>query len=316
MGIRGWPYLLLGGLALVGVAPFLLRVGSASGSAPKPPPPPQPNFKAATPSGPVATTTFVCGEVAMTNVTLTADENCPGTTAIFIGKAGITINLNGHFLAGDATSGHNGIWGNTFNSVTIENGVILNFDYGVALGANSSHVTNLLVENNTTADIAVGGSGDTITGNTAVGSQIGIEVFVGSADQGGGDQVSANTTETNSVYGVYVTGAYPTSAATISTNKALNNSGYGIAVTAVRGTATGNVANGNHQDGIYLANNPGGPNPGVKPTLTATGNRAAFNGGLGFNTEPNGAVDGGGNVVQDNTNPMQCANIVCHEVDN
>jgi hypothetical protein len=47
--------------------------------------------------------------------------------------------------------------------------------------------------------------------------------------------------------------------------------------------------------------------------LTASTNRAAFNGGFGINSTA-GGVDGGGNVVQDNTNPAQCLNIVCHEV--
>jgi hypothetical protein len=53
----------------------------------------------------------------------------------------------------------------------------------------------------------------------------------------------------------------------------------------------------------------------VKPGLTITGNRAAFNGQLGINVNaPGTAVDGGGNVVQSNTSAGQCANIACHAV--
>jgi hypothetical protein len=99
---------------------------------------------------------------------------------------------------------------------------------------------------------------------------------------------------------------------TATNNKVLSGASYGLTTLGDAGTLSGNVANGNAVDGIDLSN----PGTGVKPALTASNNRAAFNTGYGFDSTPGGAVDGGGNVVQANGNAAQCANIVCHEVDN
>jgi parallel beta-helix repeat protein len=306
MRIRKWRYLLLAGVAALSVAPFLSGAVSASGSGSKPPPPPQPNTKLAPPkSAPIATTAFACGEVAMASLTLTADENCPGSTAIWVGKAGITINLGGHTLTGDGTNSTFGVYDSGFSGVTITNGVINDFNYGVVLGAATSHVTSVVSENNTNAGIYVVGNSDTISGSSALSNAVvGFEIFNGSSNQ-----VTNNTSESGP-YGFYLVGL---ASVVISGNKALNStggSGYGMVVAGDSGTLTGNVANGNNVDGFYLSN----AGTGVKPAVTATGNRAAFNAGLGFDSTPGGVFDGGGNVVQDNTNLLQCANIVCHEV--
>jgi hypothetical protein len=54
----------------------------------------------------------------------------------------------------------------------------------------------------------------------------------------------------------------------------------------------------------------------VASGLTVSNNRAAFNGHYGIEGDAGGAIDGGGNLVQDNGNAAQCANIICHEVIN
>jgi hypothetical protein len=174
MGKRRLWYL---GVLGVGVlaATLLLLGGSAVTSAGKPTPPaPPPSAKeaAAPKSAPIATTTFVCGAVAMASITLTQDENCPGTNGVFIGKNGITINLNGHTLTGDGK--HAGVDDPGFNNVTVTNGVINNFQYGVVLIGNSSHATSLRVENATSIGIFTDGNVNAISNNYVLSSVIGV----------------------------------------------------------------------------------------------------------------------------------------------
>jgi hypothetical protein len=307
MQVRRWWYLVVLGVGVLALMPFLL--GSAAASAGKPPLPPKPSPKLgqAPASAPKATanTPFVCGELATTSITLTANENCPGNNGIFAGANGITINLNGHTLTGDGT--HIGVSANGFSSVTVTNGVIVDFTYGVVLTGNTDHATSLQVTGNAVYGIlAELGTGDTITGNYLLGNNIGIDAVAGS-----GGQVGSNWVEGSTDYGILALDN--SGSLMIATNKVLNTSGngYGIVVEAdAGGSVTGNVANGNAADGIFLDN----PGSGVKPAVTATGNRAAFNAGLGIDSAPGGAVDGGSNVVQDNTSAAQCVNIVCHEV--
>jgi Right handed beta helix region len=160
------------------------------------------------------------------------------------------------------------------------------------------------VENNASYGTYVGGNSDVISGNYLLGNGYGIVLLDGSSDQ-----ATSNWIESNTQYGLIVESV---TGMTVSSNKALNTAGTGFGIIAEgdTGSLSGNVANGNAADGIFLDN----PGTGVKPGVTATGNRAAFNTGLGIDSAPGGSVDGGNNVVQDNGTSAQCANIVCHEV--
>jgi hypothetical protein len=101
---------------------------------------------------------------------------------------------------------------------------------------------------------------------------------------------------------------------TITGNKATNNGGvWGIRALGDSGLLSGNVANGNTNDGLVFS---GSPFKGVTSGLTVSNNRAAFNGQYGIEGRAGDAIDGGGNVVQDNGTAAQCANIICHEVSN
>jgi Right handed beta helix region len=74
-----------------------------------------------------------CGDVVKKDVKLTHDLNCTasGTDGLVIGKDGVDINLNGHKLIGPAGS-YNAINdSNGFNSLTVRNGTIRGFAYGV-----------------------------------------------------------------------------------------------------------------------------------------------------------------------------------------
>jgi len=287
------------GAGVVAVTPFVL--GSASASTHKPAPPGTPPTKGHAPTKVRGATSFSCGMTVTTNFTLTADESCSGT-AIFIEANGVTVNLGGHTLTGPGSSGY-GVEGD-FNNDTVTNGVITSFQYGVVFFGNGDKATNLQLDNSSNAGIVTEGSTNVISGNYLLGNATGLWNFEGS-----GDQDTNNWAESSTTFGIYV--EY-TTGATISGNKALNagSGGYGFLVYGT-GKVTGNVASGNAVDGFYVDGNTSG----FTPTITVSGNRAAFNGGYGFNVPAGGAVDGGGNVVQANGNSTECLNIACHAVD-
>lgn len=91
----------------------------------------------------VAVANPVCGSTVTSNVTLTADMNCPGTSGIVVGKSGITINLNGFSVAGDNTSNTVGIDNSGgWNQVTVENGTVSHFDDGIVYDATDHGTIN------------------------------------------------------------------------------------------------------------------------------------------------------------------------------
>jgi parallel beta-helix repeat protein len=191
--------------------------------------------------------------------------------------------------------------GNT--GVVIENGVVKNFAFGVVLASGATGtVQNVRAENNPGVDIEAFGNNISISGDYAFDSAFGIKV-----GEGSGDKVTGNWAAGDGNTGIFVEGA---SGVSVAGNKATNN-GVGIAATGSSGLVSGNVAESN-SSGIVLDN----VGSGVKSQLTASNNRAAFNGQLGIDSTPGGSTDGGGNVVQDNGNAAQCANIICHEVIN
>jgi parallel beta-helix repeat protein len=244
-----------------------------------------------------------CGQTVTTSVTLTADMFCPGGDGVDVGANGIIVNLNGHTISGDTT--HIGVLDDGHTGVVIENGVVKNFAFGVVLVSGASGtVQNVRSENNPNVDIRVVGNNSSISGDYAFESNFGIEI-----GQGSGVKVTGNWAAGNAGTGIAVEGATGVS---VLGNKATNN-GTGIDMVSIgSGLLSGNVADGNSSNGIFLSSSAGG----VKSPLTASNNRAAFNGQFGITSTAGGSTDGGGNVVQDNGNAAQCANIICHEVIN
>ena len=244
-----------------------------------------------------------CGQTVTTSVTLAADMSCPGDDGLDIGANGVVVNLNGHTISGDGT--HTGVRDSGHTGVVVENGTVARFNTGVLLfGGASGTVQNVRSENNTTVDIDAVGNNIVISGDYAFDSSDGIQI-----GEGSGDKVTGNWAAGNANTGISVNAATGVS---VAGNKATNN-GTGIDVVSnVSGLLSGNVADGNSNSGIFL----GSPGSGVKSPLTASNNRTAFNGQFGIDSTPGGSNDGGGNVVQDNGNAAQCANIICHEVIN
>lgn len=243
-----------------------------------------------------------CGSTITTSVILTADMSCPGEFGIIVGHDAVIINLNGHTISGDGT--HTGIVVGNNNSITVENGVISNFgtDITIAGTSKAAHVINMRVMNAANVGVNASSAGSTIvSGSWFIDDGTGIAV---SAEPN--DQLTRNVLEGNTDEGIV---ALNTPSITVTGNVATDNALVGIQVFGT-GTVSANVVNSNTQLGLELTSDP----PGVKPTLTATGNRAAFNGTLGIKADAGTVVDGGANVVQDNGTAAQCANIACHAV--
>lgn len=247
-----------------------------------------------------------CNSTLTASVTLTADLNCPGTDGFIVGADGITINLGGHILSGDSTGGTRGIFDNGHKNVVIENGWVTAFqnDVQLVLGADGSKVEGLNLSSSSNPLVVSGSNNVLVTGNEAAfGTGPGIEVL-----SGAGDKVTGNIADQNSGDGILVGTVSKT---LVSGNRAYNNGAVGIAVTNSDGTVTLNVSNSNGTNGFLFQDaNPSG----VKSPLTASKNRASFNANLGFLAQAFGVNDGGGNVVQSNSNALECQRIYCAQV--
>jgi parallel beta-helix repeat protein len=107
----------------------------------------------------------LCGTTILVNLTLDHDLNCPGN-GLIVGADGITINLNGHTIAGPGSGVGISVANRT--GVVIVGGTVRDFLAGVQL-VNSTAI--VVKENrftgNQDAVFLVGSSGSTIKENTA-----------------------------------------------------------------------------------------------------------------------------------------------------
>jgi parallel beta-helix repeat protein len=147
-----------------------------------------------------------CGKVVTANFTLTHDLlNCPGD-GLVVGANGITINLNGKTL--DGVSIGAGIVNNGFDRVTIRNGRIQGFNYGVWLRPETklNVVTGLTVTTSEYAGVQLTNAdwNNRITRNL-IELQAGEGVAL--ADGSSGNVVSDNKIRTNEANGVYILGS-------------------------------------------------------------------------------------------------------------
>jgi parallel beta-helix repeat protein len=132
---------------------------------------------------PVAATVS-CGEIITQSTRLLNDlVNCGGY-GLIVGEDGITIDLDGHVVDGMGIDA--GILNNGHDDVTITNGFVHEFGYGVQLNPGTARnvVSSVRVELSAIAGIALsdadeGGDGNTIRDNTVVGGEIGIALYSG-----------------------------------------------------------------------------------------------------------------------------------------
>jgi hypothetical protein len=231
-------------------------------------------------AAPASANHVACGDTITQDTTLDSDLTCPGN-GLVVGANGVTLDLGGHAISGSGAAFSTGITARqdvTLEDVTIRRGTIRGFDTGV------------LVE---------GGGGVAVRGLSITGNVTGIVIDI-SFDV----VVRHNVIADNSGSGLL---ALDSNTVRVAGNDALRNAGDGIHFggEVTSSVAEGNVASGNGDDGIEVAEFVAGEVPN-----TLARNLATFNGDLGIEAVA-GTIDGGGNRAFGNGNPLQCLNITC-----
>lgn len=124
-----------------------------------------------------------CGDVVTSNTILTADLFCTGT-GLVVGADGITVDLGGRTIQRVGAAGFpTGIFNSGFDNVTIRNGTVSGFHFGVvAQGAVGNEISRLTLADNvsTAIEIRNGSHDNVIERNTVVGASRGVLIRFGS----------------------------------------------------------------------------------------------------------------------------------------
>ncbi len=125
-----------------------------------------------------------CGQILMESTRLLNDLVDCGGHGLIVGAPGITIDLDGHVVDGMGLDA--GILNNGHDDVTIMNGLVTQFLYGVQLNPGTARnvVHSMRLEANEEAAIALsdadqGADGNLIRDNSIVGNEIGIALYTG-----------------------------------------------------------------------------------------------------------------------------------------
>jgi parallel beta-helix repeat protein len=144
-----------------------------------------------------------CGRVVKSSIRLNHDLLACPAEGLIVGAHGITIDLNGKVV--DGVSFGVGIVNDGFDGVTIRNGRIQDFDYGIQLnsGARRNHVTRLTISGNELAGVQLfnAAAKNRIT-NSIIELQAGDGVAI--IDGSSGNRVVGNTIRNNQNNGVFV----------------------------------------------------------------------------------------------------------------
>jgi hypothetical protein len=186
--------------------------------------------------------------VATTNVTFTGDLDCPGTNGIVVGKAGITINLNGFTLSSNRTDGTTGVYNGNFPNVTVRNGTITKFRTGIGTdvgGAARMKIQNVLVSGHKFRGMYVFGESLRISGSQAFGNPSGILAY------GDGVRVSSTEASGNDEFGLDLAGK----SVRVSSSRAAGNGLSGILIQGDSASVSSSRTIGNGQDGVRIVGN-------------------------------------------------------------
>lgn len=282
-----------------------------------------------------------CGETLLADTVLDRDLTCPGD-GLIVGGHGITIDLGGHTITGPGYAGA-GVGGVGFQGVTIRNGKLTGFGYGVSFESMRESIVTGLTIGTTQVAMSIrksdrirvvsntidgtSGSGifvlectdSEISSNGVSGVSNGIEVSNASERT----LVTRNRISATTWHGIVV--GYYSSATVLDSNVVVAPGGDGL---VVLGNATGTrlVRNsvtraGGH--GAYVQSDASvtaltanlatrNASDGLyvhDPTATLTRNIAVRNGGYGIDADAS-VTDGGGNVAASNA-AGQCTGITC-----
>jgi hypothetical protein len=187
-------------------------------------------------SGSSSTPITTCGQTVTTNAVLTQNLFCTGS-GVIVGAAGITVDLHGFRIRGDRSAGHYGVDATFgYDDVTIKNGTLINFNYGVfAFNADHVSISGLVVSGSTGYGIDVTGDEPSIKSSTSSGNA-GFGFFL----DGAVPSVTSAVASGNGYAGIQAYGA-----ASIKSSTASGNGGDGIAVVGNAARLRANSANGN-----------------------------------------------------------------------
>jgi parallel beta-helix repeat protein len=265
------------------------------------------------PAHALADTVVTCGQVVTKSIKLANDlHNCP-LVGLEVGKAGITIDLNGHTIDGTlelagVDNSSFGIDPNAYPDVTIKNGTITQFDDGIRLldGADRNRIQRIVVTDNDIIGIRAGAV-DRLRINDSAATHnpglftIGVGIFLNQVSNARVERTAALYNDVGIELSAATTGG--SAGNVLRRNSVANNTLDGIliesTVTATR--VEDNDANGNGDDGIEVLSTDDG---------TVISNNRAFN-----NTDFGifaavGVTDGGGNQASGNGTDCS-ANIFC-----
>jgi hypothetical protein len=243
-------------LALLTAAVALLAAGSGAGSS----------------STPITS----CGQTVTTNAVLTQNLFCTGS-GVVVGAAGITVDLHGFRIRSDRSLVHYGIDDSLgYDHVTVRNGALINFTYGV-FAFNADHVSI---------------SGLVVSGSPGYGIDI-------TGDEG---SVKSSTASGNSGFGMFLDGAQPS----VTSSVASGNGSAGIQAYGNSASITSSTASGNGGGGVAVV----GDAPRLKGN-SASGNGFAGGGsdgiGLGIDVSGYTTLPKGRNVARGNDDPIDCS---------
>ena len=285
-----------------------------------------------------------CGDTITQSTTLDSDLiDCPAH-GIAVDGSRITLDLGGHVV--DGTGGGDGVVtvGDSVSSnVTIRNGTVRQFVFGVRLTYGAGHlVEDLTVANNRAAGVVIGlVSAPTVRRVRAVGNTTGISVnvvteariednrtYANGAGMGGGymddSVIEGNNSHDNAFVGI---GFSFSERNRFIGNRVADNGSEGMVLldTVEASLFVNNRVTGSGADGILLSGESVGPHlleqnrtdrngdDGIDvdgPGSTLSRNRADRNGDLGIEAAP-GTIDGGKNKAHRNGNPAQCTGVAC-----
>jgi hypothetical protein len=292
---------------------------------------------------PAPLTTVSCGQVITTSIRVANDlSGCQ--TGLVVGASNITIDLNGHTIAGagDTPFGAGVLNDQGYDRVTMRNGTVRDFTYGIyGEGASLNVVDRITALDNLVGVGFVESDRITITNSRASGGQIGFNlgfmttdsrvsrVTTSDVEQGVvlsvlsrnnlversdieainfGVQVfesSDHTISRNSITGaaIGVLVEGGSTGITVVRNEITDSSSTGISVTeAYDVVLRDNLVTDSAGDGIWVHA------PAVDVLLTR--NRAYEDGQLGIRADAP-VIDGGGNRAARNGDPRQCVGVTC-----
>jgi len=211
-------------------------------------------------------------------------------SAITIAANNVTLDLNGWKVGGQAAGTGTGAVGisSAANNVTIKNGIVRGFMFGMYLTGRGATVQGITADQNTSIGIYVGGPGSVVQGNQVVdtgGSSLYSNVFaVGIDVYGSGTLVQNNlvsgltATGNDSEWGIYVDSAAPQSTArgnVVSDTARTAGGSYGIYINSTAAVAASNNIVTNFDIGVDYYSGA----TGTYSRNTAIGCTTAYSGG-------------------------------------